>query len=261
MRLDSTTASMNFDPGHAVLHRGHQRRRRVRRAAVELGPDQLGGVAVEGGEALEVAFGMAGGDARHPARHGVGAGAAAADQLRRLAVGGEAAGSSDPPAPSSARPCRHRRGCAGRSRCRVPPGSPTACPLAPPAKRSMTWALSSSGAAGDEGGEVGAQAFQPQPGDEGGEVHGVGGDVAGAAGRARASRVGAPARLLLAGILELGRQPVLRVLGLDDPDACRAGRRPPSAGPAGPSGSRCNCGSARTRSPTSRPARPACARP
>ena len=96
-------------------------------------------------------------------------------------------------------------------------------PLAPPAKRSMTWALSSSAPAGDEGGEVGAQALQPQPGDEGGEVHGVGGDVAGAAGRARARRVGAPAGLLLARVLELGRQPVLRVLGLDHPDRARAG--------------------------------------
>ena len=58
---------------------------------------------------------------------------------------------------------------------------------------------------------------RPQTGDEGGEVHGVRGDVAGAAGRAGASGVGAPARLLLAGILELGGQPVLGVLGLHDP--------------------------------------------
>ena len=93
----------------------------------------------------------------------------------------------------------------------------------------MTWALSSSARPGMKVVRSAAQALQLQPGDEGGEVHGVGGDVAGAAGRARAGGVGAPAGLLLAGILELGGQPVLGVLGLDHPDRAQLRRPPPSA--------------------------------
>ena len=134
LRLDSTTASMNLTPGHPVLHRGHQRGRRVGRATLELGPDQLGGVAVDGGEALEIAFGVAGGDAGDPARHGVGARPAAPDQPRRLAVGGEVQVVRILLRPAQPALVAVDADAAARSRCRVRPGSPTACPW--PRRRS-----------------------------------------------------------------------------------------------------------------------------
>ena len=46
----------------------------------------------------------------------------------------------------------------------------------------------------------------------------MGADVAGRAGGTGAGRIGAPAGLLLAGVLELGREPVLDVLGLHEPN-------------------------------------------
>ena len=191
--------------------------------------------------------------------HRVGAGAAAADQLRRLAVGREAQVVRVLLRPLQPGLARRRPGAAARSRCRAPPGSPTACPWprrrsaavtlrvvverAGPATKLVRSALTLSSAS-----PVMKQARFMR----------VGADVADAAGRPGPGRVGAPVGLLLAGVLELGGQPVLGVLGLDHPDPCRAARRPPSGAPAGPSGSRYSCGSARTRSPTSRPARRAC---
>src|SRR6187200_3647989 len=67
-------------------------------------------------------------------------------------------------------------------------------------------------AARDEGAQLGAQLADRLPGDVAGELEGMGADVADAAARARARRVGAPVGLLLAARLERLGQPVLRVL-------------------------------------------------
>ncbi|MNL25655.1 hypothetical protein D3C87_1471430 [compost metagenome] len=66
--------------------------------------------------------------------------------------------------------------------------------------------------------EIGGKLFQLQPGDEGAEIIGMRADVAGRAAGARAGRIGAPGRLLLARLLDILRQPVLRIFHLHQPD-------------------------------------------
>ena len=73
-------------------------------------------------------------------------------------------------------------------------------------------------AAGLEGLEVAGNLVGEQAGDEAAEVVGVGADVAEAAGRPGALRVGAPAGLLLAFLLQPRPQPALDVAGADGVD-------------------------------------------
>ena len=216
---------------------GRRRRFRIIRR------DQVGDVAVELGEAFEIAFRMAGGNARCRSRRS----ATAPAPPRAMMRGGsterrEAAGGSALPASTRGRPCRRRRAAAARSRCRARPGWPTACR----ARRSRSAAASAHcrrarGPARSVDRSA-ASCVDSQAADELGEVEGVRADVADAAAAPGARRVGAPRRLLLAVRLEQRRQPVLRVFDLHDAHRRRARRRRPSRAPAAPADSRCSCG-------------------
>ena len=185
---------------------------------------------------------MAGRDARHarpPPGRRRRCRARSSAAARRTAT--SAAGSAAPAPTRARRGCRRRAG-AGRSRCRARPGSPTACrarrwrSAAAPARcrrarRPATKVLSSARELG-----------RIEPGDEVGEVEGVGADVADAAAGAgsapgrcarrpasgrwpRAARSASPART----------RPARRGSRRARPSAHHAG------GPGAPSDSRCSC--------------------
>ncbi len=101
----------------------------------------------------------------------------------------------------------------------------------------------------DEAAEVGAQRFDVQPGDETGQVVGVGADVADAAAGPGLCRVGAPGGLFLAG----GSRGLQSASPARIPPGRRGARQarrsPPSRAPGAPSGSRCSCGSRRRSAP------------
>ena len=85
-------------------------------------------------------------------------------------------------------------------------------------------------ATSDEGREIGSQLGAFLPGDEFGEVEGVGADVTDGAAGARAGGVGAPVGLFLPGGLKIGGQPVLCVFGLDGADGSEFSGRDHLAG-------------------------------
>ena len=128
-----------------------------------------------------------------------------------------AAGSAAPGATRARPGCRRRAG-AGCSRCRARPGSPRARRARRCAKRSSTCALSSRRRPATKVLSSAHSSLDLEPGDVAGELVRMRADVADAAARARARRVGAPLGLLLAGGLERLGQPVLRVLDLDHAD-------------------------------------------
>ena len=70
----------------------------------------------------------------------------------------------------------------------------------------------------DEGIEVGRQALSLQTADETGQIPRMGPDIPYAATGARSFRVGAPYRLLVAGLLRRLGQPVLRIFDLNQPE-------------------------------------------
>ena len=207
-----------------VLHRGedHLRRHRLplRRRA-----DRRGRLAIDVGEAFQIALGMARRHARHPRRRRARPGAAARQLPRRLAEGRIAQVVGILLRSIRGRPWCRRRAASARSRCPAPPGSPRACPCAPPLKRSRTLALSSSLPPRHEGGEVGQDAVQLQPADEAGEIVGMGADIADAPPAPAALGIGAPCRLLVAGGLDPLGQPVLRDTRPARRGSCRARRR------------------------------------
>ena len=93
-----------------------------------------------------------------------------ADQPRRLAERGVARGSSGPPAPIRGRPSRHRRAAAGRSRCRAPPGSPTACRARRPRSAAGYGRCRRARRPGTKVVRSAATSLELQAGDEAGEV-------------------------------------------------------------------------------------------
>src|SRR5262249_2002136 len=74
----------------AVFDGGHEERKRIRLALLDLGPDLFGQVAIEVGEALEIAFGMAGWHSRGAPGGGAEVAGPAAQSLGRLAQRREA---------------------------------------------------------------------------------------------------------------------------------------------------------------------------
>jgi hypothetical protein len=118
-----------------------------------------------------------------------------------------------------------------------------ACPRAPPSKRSMTWALSSTWRPSTKDCKS-AQALEREAGHEAGQVEGMGADVADRA--AQAPTAGSVRQSGLLVVLFLDRQPVLRIFDLHHPDPAELAAFAPSRAPGGSSDSRCNCGSART---------------
>ena len=173
-----------------------------------------------------------------------GAGPAAADRPRRFAEGREEQACSAAPAPIRARRARRRRAGAARSRCPERPGS-TRASRARRRRSAAACARCRRAAAGHEGRELGREAFHAEPGDELGEVEGVGADVADAA-RLRRCAPGRCARRPASG-------PCFRAASSAIPAGIRPARRAPRRarprrpwrGPAGPSDSRCSCASAR----------------
>ena len=82
----------------------------------------------------------------------------------------------------------------------------------------MTVALSSRGRPGAEAVEAGAERLDLEAGHVGGHELDVAADVADAVGGAGELGVGPPGGLLLARVLELGRQPLLGILAVDEAD-------------------------------------------
>jgi NAD+ kinase len=166
-----------FDPGHGLEER------LIREQFA--GADGAGGLGIDVGEGLDVALGVAGGNARD-SRAAAGPASAARVRSRfgspsgayQSRFGSSWSHSSPPSAP--------------KTRSRRPFSWPGATwlaqsrPRAPPASRSRTWALSSTRRPGHEARQLGRQRLDPQAGDELDEVEGMRADVADGRRRPRA---------------------------------------------------------------------------
>src|SRR5204862_3934495 len=165
------------------------------RAALAPSPNCVRDLAVDRRERLEVALGMAGGQSRHARRRGSGPAAGARDRLRRLAERREPelVGLLLVPLDAAAAAVHAQAQVVLVARCDLARPERAAC-TAGEAKHHLNVVVEA--AAGDEGGELRAQLADLKTGDVSGELERVRADVADAAARAGARRVGPPFGLL-----------------------------------------------------------------
>ena len=192
---DSIAAVMKVTPRAPSDFEGTRRAHLRRLAPLDLGRDRLGAAGANVGERLEIALAMPGGmrltaaaaaPAPWPARVitcGASPNGKQVQHIRRFLL---------PLEPAFVAVDRRR---AARSRCRARPGRPTACRARRPRSAAASVAVVVDPAAGDEGGQIGAEGLRLQPRDEAREIVGMRADVADRAA-ARLRRVGAPRGLL-----------------------------------------------------------------